>query len=178
VVKKSKTLCWLNNAKWDIRIMTMTNNYNYQPLIDKLTQAFKGRIKTVVLFGSRARGQVIAEKDHDIFVVIEKLPASPLQRQKEIRSAIRDVDMKINTIAKTPEEVAGNLTPLLLEICVDGVCLHGSNYFEPYRRMALKAIKQAGLKKKRVGREWYWMFDSVPDKEWELSWEGFREHQR
>ena len=153
----------------------MTKNDIYQPLIDKLIQAFKDRLKTVVLFGSRARGPVSGDKDHDIFVVIENLPAPPLQRQKEVRHAIWDVDLRINTIAKTPEEVAANLTPLLLEICVDGISLYGCSYFEPYQKMAQRAIKQAGLKRKRVGREWYWMFDSVPDKEWELNWEGYRE---
>ena len=153
----------------------MTKNDIYQPLIDKLIQAFKNRLKTVVLFGSRARGQVSGDKDHDIFVVIENLPVPPLQRQKEVRYAIWDVDLRINTIAKTPKEVAANLTPLLLEICVDGRCLYGCNYFEPYQKMVRKAIEQAGLNRKRVGNEWYWMFDSVPDKEWELSWDGFRE---
>ncbi len=79
----------------------MTKNKIYQPFTDKLIQAFEDRLKTVVLFGSRARGQVSADKDHDIFLVIENLSASPLQRQKEVRYAIWDVDLKINTIAKT-----------------------------------------------------------------------------
>ncbi len=156
----------------------MTKNNIYQPLIDKLAQAYEDRLKAVVLFGSRARGQVSADKDHDIFLVIGNLPAPPLQRQKEVRYAIWDVDLKINTISKTPEELAANLTPLLLEICVDGICLYGCNYFEPYRKMAQKAIEQAGLKRRRVGSEWYWMFDRVPDKEWELSWDGYREYYR
>ena len=153
----------------------MKTKDTYQPLINKLIQAFGNRLKAVVLFGSRARGNVKAYKDHDIFLVIENLADPPLTRQKEVRSVIWDIDLRINTIAKTPEEVEANLTPMLLEICVDGICLYGDDYFEPYQKMALKAIEQAGLKRKKVGSEWYWRFDKVPDKEWELTWEGFRE---
>ena len=147
----------------------------YRPLIQKLRNAFGDRLRTVVLFGSRARGETEAQRDHDVFLVVEGLPSSPLTRQKEIRNAIWDIPLRINTISKTPGEVDRNLTPLLLEICVDGVCLFGKYYFEPYRKKALEALKQSGLKRKRVGKEWYWMFEKVPKKEWELSWEGFRE---
>jgi predicted nucleotidyltransferase len=147
----------------------------YKALIQKLSEAFGERLRTVVLFGSRARGKTEAQRDHDIFLVIEKLPAGPLMRQKEIRRAIWDIPVRINTISKTPEEVDRNLTPLLLEICVDGVCLYGEDYFEPYRKKAMQVLKQSGLKRKRIGKEWYWLFEKVPKKEWELNWEGFHE---
>jgi predicted nucleotidyltransferase len=153
----------------------MNRNDSYEALVNQLGKAFGDRLKTVVLFGSRARGKSKKDRDHDIFLVIENLPKDPLRRQKEVRAAIRDIPLRINTIAKTPKEVDSNLTPLLLEICVDGVCLYGKDYFEPYRKKALRALKQAGLKRKRVGREWYWQFEKIPKREWELTWEGFRE---
>lgn len=153
----------------------MENLELYSPLIERLTSRFGRRLKTVVLFGSRARGKTDATRDHDIFMVIEDLPAGLIQRQNEIRAAIWDIPIRVNTISKTPEEVDMNLTPLLLEICVDGICLYGRNYFEPYRRKANKLLKDAGLKRKRVGKEWYWQFEKMPQSEWDLSWEGFSE---
>ena len=147
----------------------------YQPLIDQLTAVFKDRLKAVVLFGSRSRGKVRDDRDHDIFMIIEDLPENPIMRQKKVRTAIWDLGLRINTIAKTPEEVESNLTPLLLEISIDGICLYGNEYFEPYRIKALRALEQSGLKRKRIGREWYWNFDRVPRREWEMTWEGFRE---
>ncbi len=147
----------------------------YQTLVKKLKKAFGDYLKTVVLFGSRARGKTTEDRDHDIFLVIEGLPDGQLKRQKEIRISILDIPIRINTVAKTPEEVEANLTPLLLEICIDGICLFGEEYFEIYRQKALNAVKHSGLKRKQVGREWYWQFTEIPDKEWELTWEGFRE---
>lgn len=86
-----------------------------------------------------------------------------------------NVPLRINTISKTPDEVERNLTPLMLDICVDGICLFGKEFFEPLHEKALKAIQQSGLMRKRIGREWFWEFEKVPQKDWELTWEGYHE---
>jgi len=153
----------------------MDRNSIYNSLVNNLLNAFENRLKTVVLFGSQARGGARPESDYDVFLVIENLPDKPLERLRKIRKAIWDIPLRVNTIAKTPEELNANLTPLILKVCVDGDCLYGMDYFEPYREKAIKAINQSGLKRKRVCREWYWEFDKIPQKEWELTWEGFHE---
>ena len=153
----------------------MRKNSAYDDLITQLRAAFGDRLKTVVLFGSRARKQAKKNSDHDIFIVIEDLTERPLERQKQIRSAIWDVPLRINTIAKTPEEVKKNLTTLLLDVCVDGICLYSEDYFEPYRKKALAALKHSGLKRHWIGQEGYWRFEKFPTKDWELTWEGFHE---
>jgi predicted nucleotidyltransferase len=147
----------------------------YNPVTRRLIKGFGDRLKTAVLFGSRARDEADDNSDHDIFVVIEGLPDNPLERLKQVRSAVLDMPLRVNLIAKTPEQVAANLTPLLLDICIDGVCLYGAEYFDHFRRKALNALEQSGLMRKRVGRDWYWRFEKIPKKEWELTWEGFRE---
>lgn len=144
----------------------------YIPLTRGLIQVFGDHLKTAVLFASRARDEAGENSDHDIFVVIKGLAADPLKRLKQVRMAVLDVPLRVNIIAKTPEQIATNLTPLLLDICVDGVCLYGAGYFEQLRR---KALKQSGLTRKRMGRDWYWHFEKIPKKEWELTWEEFRE---
>ncbi|RMI09797.1 MAG: hypothetical protein D6681_06730 [Calditrichaeota bacterium] len=147
----------------------------YRPLVENLRKAFGDRLKAVVLFGSQARSEEILERDHDILVVIEGLPRNPLYRLKEVRQTILDIPLQINFIAKTPEEVAANLTPLMLEVCLDGLCLYGEAYFRPFRERALKALKQSGLKRVQVGQEWYWRFEKAPARDWELTWDGYRE---
>lgn len=153
----------------------MRDDKIYKPLTRRLIEVFGDGLKTAVLFGSRARGEAGENSDHDIFVVIEGLPDDPLERLKQVRMALLDVPLRVNIIAKTPEQVGANLTPLLLDICADGVCLYGPRYFEKFRRKALNALKQSGLTRKRMGRDWYWHFEKIPQKEWELTWEGFRE---
>lgn len=148
---------------------------HYQQLLENLQKFFGQRLKTVVLFGSQARSKKILNRDHDIFLVIEGLPQNPLQRLKEVRKTIFDIPLDINFIAKTPEEVEKNLTPLMLDIIVDGICLYGESFFERYRRLGLRALKRSGLKRIRVDKEWFWKFDKAPRKNWELTWEGYHE---
>jgi len=61
-------------------------------------------------------------------------------------------------------------------VCVEGICLLGDRYFEPYRQQALAARDQAGLRRERVGDEWVWRFPKIPAAAWEITWEGYREH--
>ena len=152
---------------------------DYRILLEALSRAFGARLKTAVLFGSRARGDAAPDSDHDVFLVIEHLPDDPLGRHKQIRMALRDclADLPgpVNIRAKTPAEFEGDLAPLYLDICVDGICLLGQEYFEPLRQKALKALASSGMQRKRVGRSLYWMLPEGAARYWELDWDGYRE---
>ena len=147
----------------------------YIELVSRLKESYGSRLKSVVLFGSHARGDARPESDHDILLIIEEIEKNPLKRMKTIRSLILDMPVRFNFIAKTPEELAENLTPLLLDICVDGKVIHDDGYFETYRNKGKEALTQAKLKRKRVGRELHWQFERIPQREWELTWDGYRE---
>jgi predicted nucleotidyltransferase len=97
----------------------------YDILLQALAGRFGSLLKTVVLFGSRARGEASPDSDHDIFVVAEDLPANPMARSRQLRGALiaclADLPGAINLHGKTPQEFEADLTPLSLEICVDGI---------------------------------------------------------
>jgi len=158
-------------------ISAMTSEYTI--LLQALTAAFGSRLKTIVLFGSRARGEAVPGSDHDIFMVAEDLPADPLARTKQVRgtllSCLADLPSAMNLHAKTPLEFEADLTPLYLDICVDGICLYGEGYFEPLRGMGLAALSSSGMKRTRVGGSLFWMLDGGGPRNWELTWEGYRE---
>jgi len=151
----------------------------YRPIVQALQSAFTGRLKTVVLFGSQARGEAHPDSDHDLFVVIEGLPREPVARLRLVRITLLPVLERlpgpIGFVAKTPDEVSANLAPLLLDVCVEGVCLYGASYFEPYRQKALAVLRGAGLHRLRLGGGLMWVFPRMPARDWELSWEGFYE---
>ena len=152
---------------------------SYRPVIQSLENIFSDRLKTVVLFGSRARGEGRPDSDHDLFIVVENLPDEPLARQRSVRIALlpilEELPGSINFVAKKPEEVEANLTPLLLDVCVDGICLYGDAYFQPYRQKALSALRQARLRRHQLSGTRMWLFPQLPSGNWELSWEGYRE---
>jgi predicted nucleotidyltransferase len=157
----------------------VTLEVRYRPIVQTLENTFAGRLKTVVLFGSQARQEARPDSDHDLFVVIEDLPRDPLARHRTVRTTLlpilHDLPGPVSFVAKTPEEVAANLTPLLLDVCAEGICLYGASYFEPYRQKALAALRRSGLRRQRVGGGLMWLFPRMPAGDWELSWEGYRE---
>jgi len=161
-------------------ISRFTVEQRYRPIVQALESAFTEQFKTMVLFGSQARGEGQPESDHDLFVVIEGLPREPLARLRAVRATtllpiLNDLPGPVGFVAKTPDEVAANLTPLLLDVCVEGVCLYGASYFCPYRQKALAALRRSGLRRRRIGGELMWLFPRLPAGDWELSWEGYRE---
>jgi len=163
----------------DEPISRVTVEQRYRPIVQALESAFTERFKTMVLFGSQARGEGRPESDHDPFVVIEGLPREPLARLRAVPATLlpilNDLPGPVGFVAKTPDEVAINLTPLLLDVCVEGVCLCGASYFELYRQKALAALRRSGLRRRRVGGELVWLFPRMPAGDWELTWEGYRE---
>jgi len=140
---------------------------------------YGSRLKTVVLFGSQARHEARQSSDHDIFVVVEGLPQDPIARLRDVRGTLLAVIDRlpgsISFVSKTPEEVKRNLTPLMLDICFDGLVLYGEAYFDEYRQKALAALKQAGLQRRRLAGSWMWVFPRLPNREWELNWDGYYE---
>jgi predicted nucleotidyltransferase len=151
----------------------------YRPVVQALERRFDERLRAVLLFGSQARGAARPESDHDLFVVIEGLPHDPVARSRVVRTALMPVLDRlpgpIGFVAKTPGEVQAGLTPLLLDVCAEGVCLYGASYFEPRRRRVLNALRQSGLHRRRMGNSLMWLFPRAPTGDWELSWEGYRE---
>jgi predicted nucleotidyltransferase len=157
----------------------MNRSDPYRSLIQTLLDKYGGRLMTVVLFGSQARREASPDSDHDIFVVVEGLPFEPLARQRDVRgvllSILDDLPGSISFAAKTPAEVETNLTPLMLDICVDGICLYGDSFFDEYRQKALTSLRQAGLRRRRLAGAWMWVFPKLPTNNWDLSWEGYHE---
>lgn len=158
----------------------MHNQTDYRVLVDTLAAHFGERLKLIVLFGSQSRGEARPDSDHDIFVLIEGLLQDPLARQREVMVPLLPellrMPERLSVIAKTPQELLGDLTPLVVDVCVDGIALYGRAYFESLRSKVTQALRDAGLQRRRLAGTWMWMFPSLPAKEWTVTWEGYREH--
>lgn len=160
--------------------LSMNPKDTFAPLLRELRKRFGEGLRCVVLFGSRARGTARAGSDYDLLVVAEELPGDPVKRQRALTAAllpvVDQVPGPVAFVGKTPEEFASNLTPLLLDVCVEGICLWGAEFFESYRRRALEALRDSGLRRERLGgRTPMWVFTGRPPRDWELTWDGFRE---
>ena len=155
---------------------------HYTPVLNVLRGHFGGRLRAVVLFGSQARGEASPVSDHDLFVVADDLPLDLFARDRELRLILMPILAQlpgsISFVARTPTELLANLSPLMVDVCVDGVCLYGQGFFEPLRRKALEALRAAGLSRQRIAGTLMWVFPQARTTNWTLDWDGFKIHDR
>ncbi len=176
----------MDGSLQSIRVYVMSDQANdrqkiYGKLVSALRKQFGQRLKLIVQYGSQSREEAKPTSDHDIFVVVEGLPADPLARHREVMtpllSVLLELPERLSIVAQTPAELTGNLTPLLVDVCVDGHSLYGETYFATLQNRVKQALQAAGLQRRRLGGTWMWTFSSLPVREWELNWAGYRERR-
>jgi len=144
------------------------------PVLETLRNGLGDDLVAVVLFGSRARGEAGPESDWDLLVIAENLPDLPWQRQKRILALLpAKGNPPINLLAYTPAEWFALVTPLALDIALDGIVLYErSNAMLSARLMALRQqLFHLGLKRKRLAEgEWLWLWQDQPRHQWRLEW--------
>lgn len=150
-------------------------------VFSRLVECYQGRLGdnliSIVLFGSRARGDARETSDYDLFIVAKALPPRALKRVLFVRTPLQGrFDERFCIIAKTPEEVMQNLPPLFLDLAVDGTILFDrENFFTTLQKKLRDIIEDAGLQRKKDNGEFFWDWKIPPKKAWEITWSGYRE---
>ncbi len=144
------------------------------PVIEALRNDLGDDLLAVVLFGSRAREEAGPESDWDLLVIAENLPDSPWQRQKRILSLLPQAwRHQVNVLAYTSSEWFARVTPLALDIALDGIVLYESTRAMFSVRLAAlrKQLSELGLERQAIGEgEWLWLWRDDPQRHWRLEW--------
>jgi predicted nucleotidyltransferase len=125
----------------------------------------------LVLFGSRARGDHRSDSDWDILVVAHDLPDKVFARHLFLKRALPDPWRgKVTLLAKTPAEFEAHISPLYLDIALDGVLLYDHNDYMRHKLDALRhLIQEKHLHREQRGHELIWHADP-PSADWQLTW--------
>lgn len=78
----------------------MYTNDNINVLVDKIKRAYKPEM--IMIFGSRARGDVNPDSDLDLLIV-KKTKKRPIQRRIDVRKVL-STDMPVDVLVYTPDE--------------------------------------------------------------------------
>lgn len=78
----------------------LDTNESIESLIGKLRESYKPEM--IMMFGSRARGDLKMESDLDLLIV-KKAKKSPLRRRVDVRK-ILSTDIALDVIVYTPDE--------------------------------------------------------------------------
>jgi predicted nucleotidyltransferase len=131
---------------------------------------------SLVLFGSRARGEAREVSDYDIFVVAKNLPENPLERVQFLHRPEIVIKEGISVIGKTPEEFEAYLASLYLDLALDGIILcDKGRYIARKLQRILELINEAGLHRIKIDGELMWVWDRPVRPGWELEWGGLVE---
>lgn len=138
-----------------------------------LQKGLGGGLVSVVLFGSRARGEAREGSDWDVLVVARGLPERTLERSIRIRQMLSpDYRAEVSLLAKTPDEFMSGLPDLYLDIASDGRILYDTGGYITSRLEYLRAlIRRKGLHREREGQDMIWHWEQPPNHDWSLEWE-------
>jgi predicted nucleotidyltransferase len=142
-------------------------------VIEALKAKLGEDLVALVLFGSRARAERASLSDWDLFLVAERLPEHPFDRQVELRSLLPTVAEGVSMVAKTREEFQAGFPPLYLDLAVDGVVLYDpENYMTAKLEEIRGIIRHAGLWRSRRKDGFIWKWRRRPQGGWRIDWSG------
>lgn len=122
------------------------------------------RLRSLVLFGSVARGRCTTRSDIDVLVIASGLPRSLVERRRPLLEAWSQVRarralpaVEWNLVTKTPEEARFH-SPLYLDIVEDGILLVDRGRFFQTVLDAMRArMRQLGSRRVFLDDgSWYW----------------------
>lgn len=143
-----------------------------------LTKALQSKLGdglvSIVLFGSRARGEGAGTSDWDIFLLAEDLPEHPFDRQCFLREMIpKEFPIQISILPKTVEEFEKDFPAIYLDIATDGIILFDKDHYV-YRKLQKirEIIQEAGLERRVKFNSLIWKWKNRPHLGWRIDWSG------
>jgi len=118
--------------------------------IFKLMDRLPLKINSIVLFGSHARMEDMQWSDVDLLIISEDF--SSMRREDSIRLVLEkwDYEKPVEPVCLAPDEVS-EATPLIWEVCRDGIAIFDDGTFNMVKAKCLKYLDEAKIKRLRHG---------------------------
>jgi uncharacterized protein len=148
-----------------------------QNLLDQALPALRvalgANLIAVVLYGSRAKGEAHDQSDWDLLIIADNLPEKSLARHFFLKRALpANCRGAVSLLGKTPAEIEARVSPLYLDIALDGLILYDPNGYGASKLAKLKnLIDKSGLYRLRCPEGDVWKFTKTPSQSWYLAWE-------
>lgn len=147
----------------------MATRPDLERLVRLLEERLTGRLEAVVFFGSQAREEAGPESDWDLLVLVRDLPQSPLARYRWFWKSVPELQSEpLDVLLRTPEEWYAHVSPLTLDIALDGRVLYdATGRMQRFLQAVRQRIEELNLTRLREGRNTYvWTWRKAPPPDW------------
>jgi len=164
----------IKESSWQEKIQQK----EYIPLISviasRLIERYDGRLVSIVIFGSVARGKAKPTSDLDLLVVVENLPERYSERVSQVVELFDDVKevklwlwkekkifCNIEVLILTPEE-AQEFQPLYLDMVEDSIIIYDrTDFFKSVLEKVAEKLRELRAEKVALpGDRWFWRLSS------------------
>jgi len=148
-----------------------------KPLVDSLLSEISAslraglKVRSIVLFGSLARGEERSRSDIDLIIVSDGFPKSYSSRLDLLRPIFREIRARdsyvqlskrgytfsFSAVPYRPEDLS-DTPPLLLDVVEDGVILYDDGLMQDKLTELKKKLRALGSRRVRTrSGKWYWI---------------------
>ncbi len=144
--------------------------------INNISTAFQhglgNQLVSLVLFGSRARGDAHIDSDWDVLLIAHGLPSDAFDRHLLIKQLLpTEIRGAVSVLARTPQEFEHSISSLYLDIAMDGVVVFDCDDFIHRRLNILRELTQnADLIRKRSPSGDVWLAPKCQTPYQPLAW--------
>jgi predicted nucleotidyltransferase len=142
-------------------------------VVPALREVLGDRLRSVVLFGSRARGDHHQDSDWDLLVIAGCLPGRSLERYRMLKAALPPGTRgSAGMLAVTPAEFEARMSDVYLDIALDGQILYDREGYAARKLAEIRRIiDKAGLYRQRTKSGDLWSWREPPVGRWSIEWE-------
>jgi hypothetical protein len=141
-------------------------------MVTDLRLGLEEQLVSIILFGSRARGDASSDSDWDLLVIARDLLERAFPRRLWLKRILcPDCRGAVSILAKTPQEFEFSIPSLYLDIALDGRILYDpQGYAEKKIQEILQIIERLGLYRERTEAGDVWRWREPCSGPWELKW--------
>lgn len=130
-------------------------------IVEKIKERFGDKLVSVLLFGSRARGNCDRRSDIDLLVVADGLPKGVQERwdllKEERLEFLLKSGARIDTLLLSRKEVMDNIndiSPLFSSFVIGNRVLYDRGFIARELKTLIKRLSASGIRYYEGGKEW------------------------